>query len=113
MYWEHIVIAGLFFALFLLWGQWDVQRASAWKWRKRWIEQRFGIEVIGMHGDYFCVMESANGKKCILFSRSRNGFPAGSQVRKWNHHLRTNAFPEDDCDMPSEKELFLSSHSDS
>jgi hypothetical protein len=104
--WQFLTIGALCILVLHFWTQWCIQRDVAWKWRKRWIEQRFGVPVMRAEGNYFCLMHNTNGGMCVMFSKSRRDLSGGGVVRKWDHHLGKQYFSED-ADLPDEKTFYL------
>jgi len=100
-------LLGMIIAIVVLWAQVDGFKAEAFKWRKRWIIERFGAGVEGTAGDYFVVISYSNGVPCLLFAKHRKDLAIhGTVIRKWDSFMGKSAFGED-CDMPDEKSIGL------
>lgn len=94
-------------AVVALWGRAVRLEAQAFKWRKRWIIERFGAGVEGTSGDYFIVTSYSNGVPCLMFAkRQKNLASHGSPIRQWNSFMGRHSFGED-CDMPDERAVGL------
>lgn len=94
-----ILILG--FVSLMLWGQVKKYQDEAFKWRKRWIIERFGAGVEG-EGDYFVTTQYTTDVPCLVFARKKKDLEFhGSRIRHWDHHIGKNYLSEY-CDMPDE-----------
>ena len=116
----------LFFALLALFNEWVIKAAllclivicytmyreihvnrEAFRWRKRWIVERFGAGVEGKAGDYFVTTSYSNGVPCIIFAVRRDKLETtNSPIRHWNN-LMGHDLLGDDSDLPDEKTIGL------
>jgi hypothetical protein len=91
----------------VLWGQVVRLQAEAFKWRKRWIIERFGVGVEGTAGDYFIISQYTTGVPCLVFAKARKDFSMHSTtIRQWNSFTGRSFFGEN-CDLPDEKAVGL------
>jgi len=95
-----------------LYAKSQIAQSEAYKWRKRWIIERFGVGVEG-EGEYFVIHEYVTGVKCIHFTKSKKEHERlGHRPRKWGQNLNTSAIRQEDTDMPNEEQLGLPENKD-
>jgi hypothetical protein len=104
-----VLKAGLLFLASFCWflhGRHPMKH-EAFKWRKRWLIERFGVGVEGQEGDYFVTTSYSIGIPCIMFAARREDLKIASQtVRQWSNLMGGDPLGEN-CDMPDEKALGL------
>ena len=94
-----------------LWGGYTSAQREAFKWRKRWIIERFQAGVEGDGGNYFILSSYSNSVPCFIFAKRRNDLLSHrATIRAWNSFMGHDPLGEN-CDLPDEKAMGLPENS--